>query len=277
MLDDVERDHPELRVVRMRTSLVFQRAAASEVHRLFLGSLMPWHLPRLLRFVPGAGRLVFQATHADDIAERVRAGPPRDVTGAFNVAAEPTLTMRRIAEAVAGRVVPVTDQRTAHGRLRLVRGADPTVRAGVARHGVAGPADGHQPRPTGAGVDGTHQRCCRLDRTAERHRRRRRLSDTRASAAYRRVGFSPRTTYHGALGGVEHRHPCGATARGSSRRFTAMRLRMIAAATTAVVVGSSWTVVSATTGPTTPGTGPQADRAADRWVVVRVRLRVRHR
>ena len=31
----------------------------------------------------------------------------RDVTGAFNVAAEPTLTMRRIAEAVAGRVVPV--------------------------------------------------------------------------------------------------------------------------------------------------------------------------
>ena len=110
MLDDVERDHPQLRVVRMRTSLVFQRSAASEVHRLFLGSLLPWHLPRPLRLVPGVSRLMFQATHADDIASAYLEALRRDVAGAFNVAAEPTLTMRRIAEAVAGRVVPMPER-----------------------------------------------------------------------------------------------------------------------------------------------------------------------
>ena len=41
LLDAVELDHPQLRLVRMRTSLVFQRAAASEVHRLFLGRRCP--------------------------------------------------------------------------------------------------------------------------------------------------------------------------------------------------------------------------------------------
>ena len=51
MLDETEHD-PHLRIVRVRTSLVFQRAAASEVHRLFLGPLVPWHLPRPLRLVP---------------------------------------------------------------------------------------------------------------------------------------------------------------------------------------------------------------------------------
>jgi UDP-glucose 4-epimerase len=110
MLDDVERDHPHLRVVRMRTSLVFQRAAASEVHRLFLGPFLPWHLPRPLRVVPGVDRLMFQATHADDIASAYVAALTRDVAGAFNVAAEPTLTMHRVAAAVGGRVVPTPER-----------------------------------------------------------------------------------------------------------------------------------------------------------------------
>jgi nucleoside-diphosphate-sugar epimerase len=121
MLDDVEREHPELRVVRMRTSLVFQRAAASEVHRLFLGSLMPWHLPRPLRAVPGLGRLAFQATHADDIASAYVRALTRDVRGAFNIAAEPVLTPRVIADAVGGRVIPMPEA--------LLRAA---VRAGYA-------------------------------------------------------------------------------------------------------------------------------------------------
>jgi UDP-glucose 4-epimerase len=107
LLDDVEQQHRQLRVVRMRTSLVFQRAAASEVHRLFLGPLMPWHLPRLLRFIPGLRHLAFQATHADDIADAYASAVTRDVAGPFNVAADPVLTPRTIADAVGGRVVPM--------------------------------------------------------------------------------------------------------------------------------------------------------------------------
>ena len=42
--------------------------------------------------------------------ERISRGARRDVAGAFNVAAEPTLTMRRIAEAVGGRVVPMPER-----------------------------------------------------------------------------------------------------------------------------------------------------------------------
>ena len=110
LLDVVERDHPQLRLVRMRTSLVFQRAAAAEVHRLFLGRLMPWHLPRPFRFVPGLRRLVFQATHADDIADAYVRALTRDVSGAFNIAAEPPLTPQLIAEAVGGRVLPLPER-----------------------------------------------------------------------------------------------------------------------------------------------------------------------
>ncbi len=110
LLDGVEREHPELRLVRLRTSLVFQRSAASEVHRLFLGRLMPWHLPRPLRLVPGVRRLVFQATHADDIAVAYVRALTRDVSGAFNIAADPPLTPRLIAEAVGGRVMPMPER-----------------------------------------------------------------------------------------------------------------------------------------------------------------------
>jgi nucleoside-diphosphate-sugar epimerase len=109
MLDDVESLHPDLRVVRLRTSLVFQGPAASEVHRLFLGRLLPWRLPVALRFVPATERLTFQATHADDIAEAYVRAVTTDVRGPFNIAAEPVLTPALIAEAVSGRTVPVPE------------------------------------------------------------------------------------------------------------------------------------------------------------------------
>ena len=106
LLDATQQEHPQLRVVRMRTSLVFQRAAASEVHRLFLGPLLPWHLPRPLRLVPGVSKLQFQATHARDIADSYVRALTRDVSGAFNIAAEPVLEPELIAEAVEGRALP---------------------------------------------------------------------------------------------------------------------------------------------------------------------------
>jgi nucleoside-diphosphate-sugar epimerase len=109
MLDTFEPAHPHVRVVRMRTSLVFQRTAASEVHRLFLGRLIPWHLPRPLRLVPKVPRLQFQATHADDIADAYRRAIVGDVRGPFNIAAEPVLDANVIAEAVHGRTIPMPE------------------------------------------------------------------------------------------------------------------------------------------------------------------------
>ena len=126
MLDAVEREHPALRIIRLRTSLVFQAAAASEVHRLFLGPLVPWHLPRVLRVVPRCDRLRFQATHATDIADAYRRAVLSDRRGPFNIAAEPVLTSQLIARLVEGRSFPVAASllRFAYAaayRLRLVR------------------------------------------------------------------------------------------------------------------------------------------------------------
>jgi nucleoside-diphosphate-sugar epimerase len=123
MLDAFEAQHPAVRVVRMRTSLVFQRAAAAQIHRLFLGRLLPWHLPRPLRLVPAVQTLQFQATHADDIADAYARVVTNPVSGAFNVAAEPSLDPEVIADAVGGRRVPMT-----RSLLRLLASASYALR-----------------------------------------------------------------------------------------------------------------------------------------------------
>jgi UDP-glucose 4-epimerase len=69
----------------VRTGLVFQGAAGSEVGRYFLGSLLPLGmLGRVpVPVVPLSRKLVFQAVHADDCAEaywrvvQARAAGPR--------------------------------------------------------------------------------------------------------------------------------------------------------------------------------------------------------
>jgi UDP-glucose 4-epimerase len=69
LLDQVESDHRELRVVRLRTALVFQRQAAAEIHRYFIGRAVPMRLLRrsLIPVVPHHPRLVFQVVHAGPV------------------------------------------------------------------------------------------------------------------------------------------------------------------------------------------------------------------
>ena len=102
-LDAVEREHPELRIVRMRTALVFQQRAAVEVGRYFLGRLAPMRAigRRWTPFVPANEQLVFQAVHASDCARACRLALTSDVAGAFNIAAEPVLTDRELAHVFA--------------------------------------------------------------------------------------------------------------------------------------------------------------------------------
>jgi len=110
MLDVLEREHPELRVVRMRPGLIFKREAASGIRRLFVGPLLPSPLVRreLIPLVPDVPRLRFQAVHSLDVGDAYRrAIVSPDAHGAFNVAAEPVLDAAVFAHALGARRVPL--------------------------------------------------------------------------------------------------------------------------------------------------------------------------
>jgi nucleoside-diphosphate-sugar epimerase len=107
LLDDLERDHPLLRVVRLRPGLIFKREAASEIRRLFIGPFPPrWVFDRrLVPLIPDVPRLAFQSVHADDVGEAYRLAAVGSARGAFNIAAEPVIDVQRIAEMVGARPV----------------------------------------------------------------------------------------------------------------------------------------------------------------------------
>lgn len=109
LLDGFEADHPEVRVVRLRPALIFKREAASGIHRLFLGPLVPGRLlrPSLLPVVPRTERLVFQAVHTTDVAEAYRLVLHADVRGPFNIAADPVLDGDELGRILGARPVPV--------------------------------------------------------------------------------------------------------------------------------------------------------------------------
>lgn len=108
LLDTFERDR-DVRVVRLRKALVFQREAASEIRRLFLGSLFPNRLLRsgALPVVPDVRGARFQVVHARDAAEAYRLAVRSDERGAFNIAAEPVLDLRALADVLGSRPVRV--------------------------------------------------------------------------------------------------------------------------------------------------------------------------
>ena len=107
VLDAFEQTHRSIRVVRMRPALIFQRDAASEVRRFFLGSLFPNRLATSVPVMPRVAGLRFQAVHAGDVAEAYRLALRRPVRGAFNIAAGPVLTLQAIADEIGARTVPV--------------------------------------------------------------------------------------------------------------------------------------------------------------------------
>ncbi|GIF10224.1 NAD-dependent epimerase/dehydratase family protein [Actinoplanes teichomyceticus] len=109
MLDEIESDHPTLRVVRLRPGLIFQRDAGTEIGRYFAGPLLP---ARLLRFgwipaLPAHPGLRMQAVHADDVADAYLRVLRADVHGAFNIAAGPVLDPLTLARTFRGLPVPV--------------------------------------------------------------------------------------------------------------------------------------------------------------------------
>jgi UDP-glucose 4-epimerase len=109
-LSSFEAAHPEIRVVRLRPGLIFQRAAATGIRRLFAGPFLPSPLlrDRLVPVVPRHPRLRAQAVHADDVADAYRrAIVSEGARGAFNVAAEPPLDGDVVAGLLGARAVDV--------------------------------------------------------------------------------------------------------------------------------------------------------------------------
>jgi UDP-glucose 4-epimerase len=148
-LDQFEHAHPDLPIVRMRTSLVFARRAASEIARYFLGPLVPTSsIGRgMLPILPVPRDLTFQVVHAADVADAYTRAALTDVRGAFNVAAEPVLGTDDLARALNARQLDIPKlllrsgaaathalrlQRTSGGWVDLALGA-PTMDVGRAR------------------------------------------------------------------------------------------------------------------------------------------------
>jgi UDP-glucose 4-epimerase len=108
-LDTFEREHPSVRVARLRPGLIFKREAASGIRRLFAGPFLPSPLvrPELLPVFPDVAGLRFQAVHSLDVGEAYRLAVRSDTRGAFNVAAEPVLDSRVLARELDARPVRV--------------------------------------------------------------------------------------------------------------------------------------------------------------------------
>jgi UDP-glucose 4-epimerase len=117
VLDSFELEHPDRRVVRMRTAFIFKRESAAQQRRLFAGPLLPGSLvrPGVIPILPDLPTLQFQAMHSYDAGEAYRLAVLGSARGAFNVAAEPVLDTAEIAALLKARPL-----RTPNG---LVRGA----------------------------------------------------------------------------------------------------------------------------------------------------------
>jgi UDP-glucose 4-epimerase len=126
LLDRFQVERAETRVARLRPGLIFKRSSAEEQRRYFLGPLFPRLLARRgsIAVVPDIDGLRVQAVHTRDVAEAYRLAVVGDASGPFNIAAEPVLDARTIAQALGARVVPMPSSAARAGmaatwRLRL--------------------------------------------------------------------------------------------------------------------------------------------------------------
>ncbi|GAA1346607.1 NAD-dependent epimerase/dehydratase family protein [Arthrobacter roseus] len=102
LLDEFEREHPEISVARVRPALIFHADASSEIHHYFLGRLIPRPLIRFalkklpLPILPIPDSFAFQVVHGADVADVYWRVLDQRADGAFNVAAEPVITPERL-------------------------------------------------------------------------------------------------------------------------------------------------------------------------------------
>lgn len=99
-LDAFEKDHPKIRIARLRPCI-------------FMGERSPTRPVRLLAYVPvipslmGFEHVRFQLAHEDDIAAAFALALEKKAHGAFNLAAEGALSLRDVASAMGKWSLPV--------------------------------------------------------------------------------------------------------------------------------------------------------------------------
>lgn len=86
LLDQVEREHPSLRVVRLRPALIMTAGAGRELRRYFLPRVAP--LPLLVPALVHRAPTRFQVVHTSDVADAFVAAALGSARGAFNVATD---------------------------------------------------------------------------------------------------------------------------------------------------------------------------------------------
>jgi len=111
MLDDFERDHPDVIVGRFRPTVVVQREAASELRSLYVGPAVPRAAYRLLHrrllpLLPLPRGLMLQFVHADDVGDAVVRVLRQRARGSYNLAADP-LAAGDIGALVGARALEV--------------------------------------------------------------------------------------------------------------------------------------------------------------------------
>jgi UDP-glucose 4-epimerase len=109
LLDRLEGEQPDVRIVRLRPGLIFKREAATGIRRLFLGPLLPSPLVHrsLIPIVPDVPRLRFQAVHSLDVGDAYRRALLSDARGAFNIAADPVIDADVLADLLHARRLPL--------------------------------------------------------------------------------------------------------------------------------------------------------------------------
>ncbi len=98
LLNEFERNYPEIPVARVRPALIFHASAGSEIHHYFLGRLVPRPLIRFvlnklpLPIIPIPEAFSFQVVHGEDLADLYWRVLDQRAQGAFNVASAPVIT-----------------------------------------------------------------------------------------------------------------------------------------------------------------------------------------
>jgi len=111
LLDDFERNHPDVTIARFRPTVVVARHTAFEIRTLYLGPVIPRAALELLRrrmlpVLPLPRGLALQFVHADDVGDAVVRLMRERARGSFNVAADP-LPAPALAALVGARPIRV--------------------------------------------------------------------------------------------------------------------------------------------------------------------------
>lgn len=110
LLDEFELRHPLVRVVRLRPGLILKPGAGIDIERRFLGNWLPLLMRPLARrsVLPDLPGMAFQAVHSEDVAEACRLALLGSVVGAYNLAAEPAIDTRTLADTFGYHRIPVS-------------------------------------------------------------------------------------------------------------------------------------------------------------------------